>query len=188
MSLLRSSRFPASRGSVLVEAIIGLPVMLALVFGIIELGHAVDTRLVLAAVSREGASIGSRQQPLQPGIANLIARAAEPVDLTSADALVVVSRIQSGESAEEPDPFIAAQYTCGGLSVTTETSQPAFGLTSGIHEHLVFNPTHGVADMPGLTIVEVWLRYPPITPLPHFLPGIFDRGEGGYLMHSRAVF
>jgi hypothetical protein len=45
------------------------------------------------------------------------------------------------------------------------------------------NNTH----ISGVTVVEVFYRYMPITPLPNFLQGVFNSG-GGLLISSRSVF
>jgi hypothetical protein len=45
----------------------------------------------------------------------------------------------------------------------------------------------GPADISGVTVVEVFYHYQPITPLPGFIQGMFPT-NGGIVIGSRSVF
>jgi hypothetical protein len=52
----------------------------------------------------------------------------------------------------------------------------------------VFESQQNIADLTGVTVVEVWFKYRPITPLSRFLPELLTPDDGGLIMHSRSVF
>lgn len=185
----RPVRHP-ERGSALVEMALVLPFMLILLFAIIDIGQAVNTRLVLTNVCREGGSIGCRQQPLQESLTGVLVGSARPLDLAGADGRVTITRIDAGNSADAPNPSIAAQYSVGGLAVSSGTGggSATFGLTPAVHGHLVFDAEQGVADLLSVTVVEVWFKYRPISPLSNFIPGLLTPDDGGLIMYSRCVF
>lgn len=177
-----------ARGSALVELALAMPLLMLLVFGVVDLGQAVNTRMILTNVCREGGSIGCRQDPLQSTLPELLMSSAAPLSLGGADGRVIVTRITSGTSEASPNPRITAQYQRGGLAVTGSTSGGGLGLSSPVYAHLVYDPDQGIADLTSVTVVEVWFKYRPITPLSNFLPGLLTPDDGGLIMHSRSVF
>lgn len=179
-----------ARGSALVELALAMPMMMILVFGIVDLGQAIHARLILTNVAREGGSIGCRQDPLQSSLPDLLTTSAVPLVLNGADGRVIVTRIVSGTSTASPNPRITAQYQRGSLGVTGSAtpSTTMLGLSAPVYAHLVFDPDQGVADLTSVTVVEVWFKYRPITPLSNFLPGLLTPDDGGLIMHSRSVF
>jgi hypothetical protein len=164
--------------------------LLLLVMAVIDIGHLVQTRMILTNVSREGGSIGSRQRPLDPAITDLLIASGRPVDLAGADGRIVVSRIVAGTNAGSPDPTILAQYEQGGLGVPSsiDAGNVRLGLSPTLHDHLVFDPDNGTADIGEVTIVETFFKYRPITPLPNMIPGLLTSDGGGVILRSRAVF
>jgi hypothetical protein len=178
------------RGSALVELALAMPLLMILVFGVIDLGQAVNTRMILTNVCREGGSIGCRQDPLQSTLPDLLVSSAAPLALNGADGRVIVTRITSGTSAASPNPRVTAQYQRGGLGVTGSTAPGAtqLGLSGPVYAHLVYDADQGIADLTNVTVVEVWFKYRPITPLSNFLPGLLTPDDGGLIMHSRSVF
>src|SRR6266850_3016097 len=106
---------PPVRGTALIEFVLSLPFLLILVFGTVDFGHLVQDRLILTNVSREGASIASREGVIDPAITALLQASGAPLDLAGADGKVIVTRLLAGQSAEEPDPKVAAQIVRGGL-------------------------------------------------------------------------
>jgi len=178
------------RGSALVELALAMPLLMILVFGVVDFGQAINTRLILTNVCREGGSIGCRQDPLATTLPELLITSAAPLALGGADGRVIVTRITSGTSASSPNPRITAQYQRGSLGVTGSTTPGAsqLGLSGPVYAHLVFDPDQGIADLTNVTVVEVWFKYRPITPLSNFVPGLLTPDDGGMIMHSRSVF
>lgn len=180
----------ASRGAALVEFALSLPMLLLLVMAVIDIGHLVETRMILTNVSREGGSIGSRQSPLDASLTDMLTASGRPVDLAGADGKVVVSRIVAGTNAGAPDPVIVAQYESGGLGVPSaiDAGYVRLGLSPTLHDHLVFNAANGTANIGEVTVVETFFKYRPITPLPNMIPGLLTSDGGGLILRSRAVF
>jgi Flp pilus assembly protein TadG len=178
------------RGSALVELALAMPLLMILVFGVVDFGQAINARMILTNVCREGGSIGCRQDPLPTTLPDLLISSAAPLALGGADGRVIVTRITSGTSASSPNPRITAQYQRGSLAVTGSATPGAsqLGLSGPVYAHLVYDPDQGVADLTSVTVVEVWFKYRPITPLSNFLPGLLTPDDGGMIMHSRSVF
>jgi len=179
-----------SRGSALVEMALVLPFMLLFIFATIDFGQLVQTRLVLTNVAREGGSIASRQSTLDAGVPTMLVSAAHPLALGGADGKVCVSRITCGTTAKSPNPVIATQLVQGGLGVASGVQAGAanLGLTPVMYNHLVYNATNGVADISEVTVVEIFYRYRPITPLPNFAAKLLSPNGAGMILSSRAVF
>jgi len=65
---------------------------------------------------------------------------------------------------------------------------PYLGLSSTLYDHLVFKTANSSADIGEVTMVEIFYRYRPITPIPGFIPGLLKSDGGGMIVSSRAVF
>jgi hypothetical protein len=180
----------ASRGAAIVEFALVLPILLFLVMAVIDIGHLIETRMILTNVSREGGSIGSRQTPIDVSLTDMLVASGRPVDLGGADGKVVVSRIAAGTSAGSPNPTVEVQYERGGLGVNSgiDPGYVRLGLSPAMYDHLVFNATNSTADISQVTVVETFFKYRPITPLPNMIPGLLTSDGGGLILRSRAVF
>jgi hypothetical protein len=178
------------RGAALIEFAFALPLLLILVFAIIDFGHLVQTRLIMTNVSREGASIASRDQTIDPALTTLLTASGRPLDLGGADGRIVITRLNAGESEAAPNPTTGTSYSAGQLAVASRFSdgRANLGLTPALHDHLVFDVDNGTADISDITVVEVFYRYRPITPLSNFLQGMLQSNGGGLIFSSRAIF
>jgi hypothetical protein len=180
------------RGSALTEFAIALPLLLILVMATIDFGHLVQTRLVITNVSREGGSIVSREltSAVGPGLLTLLQASGKPLNLGGSDGKIVITRIVAGQNAGSPAPTIAAQVVGGTLAASGGISygRPNLGLSQNLYDHLTFNSTNGVADIPEISVVEVLFKYRPITPLPRLIPGMLLSAGDGMILSSKAVF
>ena len=186
----RRDPLAGSRGHALAEFALVLPILLFLIVAVIDIGHLIQTRLILTNVSREGGSIGSRQTPLDGTITDMLLASGRPLDLGGPDAKVFVTRVTSGSSQADPAPRILDQYQRGSLAVSTaiDDGSSTLGLTDAIHDRLTFRDANGTADIPQVTVVEIFYKYRPITPLPNFMPGLLTADGGGLIIRSKAVF
>jgi hypothetical protein len=187
-----ASRLPGDRGAASLELAFLLPILVALAFGVIDLGRLIHARLVVTNVSREGGSLASRG-----GGTNLIAMlqsSATPFDLVNRGR-IYITQIGAEEPTGTPprlDPFIISRSQNGSLSVSSSISGAIGGkLQSGLSQtminHLSANPPSNVPNISGVTVVEVFYHYMPITPLPRFIQNLFP-DSGGIIVGSRAVF
>jgi hypothetical protein len=179
-----------SRGHALAEFALVLPILLFLIVAVIDIGHLIQTRLILTNVSREGGSIGSRQTPLDGSITDMLLASGRPLDLGGADGRLYVTRVTAGADPSDPEPRVLDQYQRGSLAVATaiDDRNRTLGLTEAIHDRLTFRQANGTADIPQVTVVEIFYKYRPITPLPNFIPGLLTADGGGLIIRSKAVF
>jgi hypothetical protein len=146
------------RGESLAELALVLPMLMMILFGLIELGNAFTVSHALATISREGANIASRGAPL-------------------ADVLRVV--VDNGDELglDVRGGSVASQITIeGGLPrVTKQLATPGYedrsliGLIDSVATDL-----SAVGFFEGSThyVVEIFYGYESITPMANFLAGV----------------
>lgn len=175
-----------TRGVAALELAIILPILCMMIFAIVDIGRLVDARLVVGDLSREGANLASRDLKSGTDLLNYLTSSSSPLNMV-ASGKIYVTTITAGATAMSPDPVIASQISTGGLSVASGISSGAadLGLSGAIYSHLVFNPANQVADVLGVSVVEVYYDYTPITPLAKFVPGLSGAGT---VIGSKAIF
>lgn len=178
------------RGSSLIEFALVLPLLITLFMLVVELGLLINSRLIVTNVSREGGSIGSRLMVIDNGLATLLASSGAPLNLGGPDGRIVVTRITSGETEDEPLPRIVTQVATGGLAVPSSVNpnSATLGLSNAIYNHLVYDAGNGTADIAEITIVEVSFKYRPVTPLQNVVRGLVLSDGDGTILTSRSVF
>ena len=180
----------AERGASLVELAFILPILVVLVFAVVEFGRIIQARLVITNVSREGGSLASRSIQVGPNVITMLQASAAPLDLKNAYGRIWVTRIQAGTAAN-PDPTIASRDNGGLLnassSITGSVGAKPGGLSAAIYNHLRFETQQNMADIAEVTVVEVFYLHRPITPLPGFVTSSI-LPSGGLLIGSKAVF
>ncbi len=100
--------FKKSDGAAAVEFAIILPFLLLLVFGVIELGRAIQAKNIITNMSREGANLASRTQMDPQDIMDALASSAMPLDM-AANATMYIT-VVTGSNDETPTPEVIAQY------------------------------------------------------------------------------
>jgi hypothetical protein len=178
------------RGAALVEFALVLPVLLIMLLLILELGFFIQSRLIITNVSREGGSIASRELDLDQGILTLLEVSGHPLDLAGADGRIYVTRIEAGLTEQDPQPTIERQFSSGGLGVGSSVAAGVqnLGLTQALYDRLVFDPADQTADISELTIVEIYYKYRPVTPLQNLLQDVVLNNGDGTIIASRAIF
>jgi Flp pilus assembly pilin Flp len=191
VKLYNSPRYRDESGAAALEMAIILPLILIILFGIIDFGRLLSARLVLTNVAREGGSLASRDIQAASNLISMLQVAGSPLDLVSAGQ-IYITQIDAGSSASSPYPTInsASSASGGNLSVQSSIGSvwPNLGLPSNIYQHLVFNSSQNTSDISGVTVVEVYYKYKPISPLSNFIPGLMTGSGGGMIISSRAVF
>jgi hypothetical protein len=179
-----------NRGASLLELAFLLPILAILAFGVIDFGRLIHARLVVTNVSREGGSIASRAILTPATLITMLQSSATPFDLQNQGRIYVID-IRAGTQAS-PQPFISSKVSAGAYNVNSSiTGNPPAGtpggLSSALYNHLVFKTTQNAPDIAGVSVVEVFYLYRPITPLPQFVQNLV-LPTGGILISSRAVF
>lgn len=184
-----NGRARGNRGIALVELAIVLPVLALIIFGIIDFGRLIQARLIVTNVSREGGSLASREIKVGADLGVLLQSSASPLDMATWGK-IYVTRIKCGLSEAQPDPLVESQDSCGSLPVdsTIGAGRPQFGLSPAMYNHLVYNEVNRTADLSELTIVEVYYKYRPITPLPEFANNILLSSGDGVVFGSKSIF
>ena len=186
-----SHGYSGERGASAVELALLLPLILVIVFGVIEIGQFITARFIIINVAREGASLASRDIQSAADLIGLMQNAATPLDLAD-QGRIYVTKILAGQTSSNPSPAVDATRSAfaGALDVPSSVSGSNFGLTAAVYGHLVFDdsPSQMTADIAEVTVVDVFYLYTPITPLSNFIPGLMTSDGGGRIMHSRAVF
>jgi hypothetical protein len=182
----------SERGVSIVELAFILPILVVLVFGIVDFGRLIHARLVVANVSREGGSLASRDILVDNGLVNMLLSSATPLDLRNQDGRIYVTKIKAGEKKNDPEPYIDSRATGGALGVpsviTGNIGDTPSGLSPTLYGHLKFNEDNNAADILDVTVVEVYYEYRLITPLPKFIENLLLPGDQGLLIGSRSYF
>lgn len=182
---------PAENGVAAVEFALLLPLMIITLLAIIDFGMLFDARFVITNLAREGGSLASRDLESPATLITLLQTGASPLDLQTSGK-IYIWKIRAGTTTTSPNPAIDATASAqkGNLTVssTISASSPKLGLSTTLYNHLVFNTTHKVADIGDVSVVEVFYKYTPITPLAKFVPGLLTGNAGGIIISSKAVF
>lgn len=188
--VLRIGRGRRPRGVALIEFAFVLPVLLMIGFATIDFGRLIQCRLILTNVSREGASIGSRDIQIDPSLPGLLIASAYPLDVAGADGHIFITRISAGASKDAPLPVISTRIERGSMASVSryQPDTPYLGLSSTMYDHLVFRTANSAADIGEVTMVEIFYKFRPITPIPGFIPGMLKSDGRGMILSSRAVF
>lgn len=156
-SVLRAVRRD-QRGQSLVEFALVLPMLLAIMLGVVELGNALSTGLAMASVSREGANIAARGTSPDT-VLNVVMANGSDIDL-AVHGGAIVSRIEVTDGVA----MIVGQWESVGCNCSSRLAgdgQPAIGL-----EKL------GLMDTSVHFAVEVFYDYDMVTPLSGFMSGV----------------
>lgn len=182
-----------NQGASILELTFLLPILVVLVFGVIDLGRLIHARLVVTNVSREGGSLASRDRG-GPNLIGMLQSSATPFDLVNQGKIYITEIGAEDPTAAPPivDPYIISRSHNGSLSVSSSISGAVQGkLQSGLSQtmvdHLSVITPATTANISGVTVVEVFYHYRPITPLPHFVQNLFP-SNGGIIIGSRSVF
>lgn len=185
----KSNFIDTEKGVAALELALILPILAILVFGIIDFGRLIHARLVVANVSREGGSLASRN--INPnGLITMLQASGVPLNLAGNLGKIYITRIQAGASGTYPNPTVDNDNSNsdGQLQVSSSTSLPLLGLSPAIYNRLVFKQAQMTSDISDVTVVEVFYKYKPITPLPNFIQNILLTNGDGIIIGSRSVF
>jgi Flp pilus assembly protein TadG len=177
------------KGIAALELALILPILCVMAFGIIDFGRLIQARLVVANVSREGGSLASREIIVGNALLAALQASTSPLSL-QVDGRIYVTRIRAGASRNSPNPVIESQVNSGGLSVSSgiRNNLQYLGVSQALYDHLRFNTTNQTSDISDLTVVEVFYKYRPITPLPNFIQNILLTNGDGIIIGSKSVF
>lgn len=207
-----------ARGVATFELAILLPLMLVILFVIVDFGRLIDARFAIAKVAQQGGLLGSRDLPRpNPGapydpmdLITLLQQNTGGLDLADSLGRIYVWRVAGGTGTASaapslPSPFpntvltpaYANPTSAGGLPLAlapgslraaTLCSDLGGDATSGLCGALTFDSVSGMATLSEVTVVEVYYKYEPITPISRLIAGLLTRNDGGFVISTKAVF
>jgi hypothetical protein len=177
------------KGIATLELALILPILCILAFAVIDFGSLVQARLVVTNVSREGGSLASRDILDGNNLLVMLQSSSSPLDMQTWGK-IFVTQITAGPTQALPNPTIESQVDLGSLTVSSGIGSKLtyMGLSQTLYNRLQFNPVHQTSDISGLTVVEVFYKYRPITPLPNFIQNILLPNGDGIIIGSKSVF
>jgi hypothetical protein len=143
------------RGIAVVEMALILPIMLVMLFGIIEFGRIVLIRQVMINVSREAANLASRGTPLDEAIL-AVQMSSSPLDLGADGYVILTEVVRDGAGAARVRRQTASGAHPGGSRVG--------GVLGGL-ANLPATPTPIPPADGSLFVAEVFYHAETITPL-----------------------
>lgn len=186
-------RHRRSRGTSVVEFTLVMPLLLIMILALIEFGHLIQCRLIVANVAREGGSLASRSLLVDQALVNLVAVSGHPLVLNGPLGKVIMTRIDAGTSVAKANPTITTSLQAGsfGIGSSIGAGNANLGLPGNLYQHLIYKtgraaPGVNGPDVTEMTIVEIFYNYKPITPLFGFIPGLIPKT--GQMLKSRAIF
>ncbi len=180
-------------GAAVVEFALILPILAVMIFGVIDFGRFIEARLVITNLSREGGSLASRDIKSGNDLIAMLQSSSSPLDLKNGLGRICISTINAGKTGTNTDtePIIGAQFVGGNLDVPCAIGSVGgspVGLPGALYAHLVYDEENKTSDIADLTVVEVFYKYKPITPLPSFIASILLKDGDGTIIGSKAVF
>lgn len=98
MDLRRAGRGASDRGAVAVEFALLLPLLLIVIFGVIDFGRALNAQITITQAAREGARLAALGQPAGTVQAQAVA-AGSPIGVTTGDVTPAVCAPNAGPTA-----------------------------------------------------------------------------------------
>jgi len=179
------------RGSTILELAISLMLFLFMSFGIIEYGSIINERNALTQLSREGASLASRNLTGAQNMLDLLESTDNSLEMSMNPSKyrIFLAQITAG-TAGNPAPNCALTER-GGLSGggVQAPALPNCDLDANLTNYLTFDAGLGVAPVAQFTMVRVYYQHDPITPFGNL--DWFGGGANGNdptIMMSQAIF
>jgi hypothetical protein len=181
--------FKNSRGAAILEFCLILPVLVIIVFAIVDFGRLIQARLIITNVTREGGNLASRDIKSGNDLIAMLRSSARPLDLNGSGR-ICITNIEAGRQGRVNPVILNPQVCSGSINRASGISAGAsnLGLTPAVYNHLVFDPGNQSADINGVTVVETFFMFTPITPLPRFIANILLNDGNGMIIGSRSVF
>ena len=154
-------------------------VIMALSFGVVEFGSLIQAQAVVTNVTREGGSLASRDLKNGSDLLDLLEASSWPLNFSCPveDASCVpseqverfkiyVAKIDAGTSSNvDPQCSYQESGNLTGIGIMTPLEDANCGLTSTLWDMLKHDATIGTSLLTQLTVVKIYYRHDPLTPL-----------------------
>lgn len=155
-----AKRLEDERGGALVEAAFCLPVLMILVFGLIDFSQIIFDNQVMTGISRQGSNLASRGTDLPSTVSALLLQGASLNIGTQGR--IIVTEVQS-KTPNTPQ-IVDQAISLTGISVTS-----AVGTGIGSAANMPTGATAVLNAGQTLYVTEVFYSYKPMTPVGGFL-------------------
>ena len=179
------------RGSTILELSISLMLFLFMAFGVIEYGSILNERNALTQLSREGASLASRNLTTDQNMLDMLESTDNSLDMANNPSKyrIFLAQITAG-TAGNPAPTCALTQR-GGLAGggVQAPAAPNCDLDANLMNYVTFDAGLGTAPVAQFTVVKVYYQHDPITPFGNLnWFGGGNNGNAPTVMMSRAIF
>jgi Flp pilus assembly protein TadG len=172
-----------SSGQALLEATIVMPLLIVLVFAVIELGTALRNDYAVVRLAREGSNLISRNTTLQDATNALTTMSSASVDFSSNSTVIfsVLKRGSTTGSANYNHIVLYKRYTYGSYSATSRLTTAGSGSFGPAPDYIAYNsdtdtslqvtnlPAGLASSLGGMSYVtEIFSTNPLQTPLATF--------------------
>ncbi|WP_454063173.1 TadE/TadG family type IV pilus assembly protein [Candidatus Nitrospira salsa] len=177
-------------------------VIMALAFGIVEFGSLIRAQAVVTNVTREGGSLASRDLKNGSSLLQLLEASTWPLNFVcpaedpncvqseqDSKFKIYITKVDAGTS-DSISPTCHTPLESGkllvdigetppaGSGMTKPNDDPHCGLTEELWETLTYKQDYGTSLLSQLTVVKVYYRHDPLTPLSALLKTVPYFGDG----------
>jgi len=194
----------SEKGTVTIEFSMLVIMMVVMLFGIVEFGAVLQAQAVVTNVTREGASIASRDIKTDSDLVDYLTSSSAPLDFDTYPERfkIYIAKVDASDSeGYEPTCTVQEAGSLTGVAVLPlEMKSPAESstcdLTETLYDYLRFDPVIGTSPISQFTVVKVFYQHQTVTPLESFLEGSVlnfdsddpDSDPDSILISSKAVF
>lgn len=180
-------------GTASVELALILPLIILILFAIVDFGRLIDTRLVMIKLAQQGATLGYRNLDYPTTTAELLALLQRTgntaLDVSEGSAQdfnnagkIFFWKINGGSPPTIVNAMTGQVGNLAGVTGTINATATYLGLSQQVYNRLASS------EIGAVVVVEVFYRFRPFTPISNLIPGLLTRDSGGFTVSSRAVF
>ena len=126
-------------GQALCEFALTLPILMALVLGVIELGYALFQTQLITSMSREGSNLISRQVTI--GDAEAALETMSPIVRFDTNSALILSVVKLGVGGDNKDvPIIVQRHSVGSFAGSSVLGDPPQSAYQGSPDYNAYNP------------------------------------------------
>lgn len=191
----RSSRnhLWSERGSATVEFAFSSILFMFLAFATMEYGLLYSERQAVTALSREGASLASRNLTTNANMINLLESTEGTLELNGHPEKYAIFLAQINGSTGPgiaPSCTVTPAGTLTHADITPLTPATNCGLPNNLYTYLEWDAGLGTAGVSQFTVLDVYYQHLPVTPVGGMSPFLGGPGhqDTNLLLASRAIF